>query len=160
MSLQYIIDGYNLIHNPFVAGSCGNHQDPKKELLRLIIKKRLTGSSKNKVLVVFDGYSSDFDGLRIGEPFSVIFSQEESADERIKKLVEASANPKTIIVVSDDNEIRFFAKYSGAKVLGTQDFVGSIKKTASSKAKEPVKQELTYTQIQEINQELKRKWLE
>ena len=159
MSLQYIIDGYNLIHNPLVAGSCGKHQDPKKELLRLIIKKRLTGSLKNKVLIVFDGYSSDFNNMQIGEPFSVKFSQEESADERIKKLLEASANPKTIVVVSDDKEIRFFARVAGAKILGTEEFIGTIKKSGSYKEKEPVKSELNYTQIQEINQELKEKWL-
>jgi predicted RNA-binding protein with PIN domain len=160
MSLQYIIDGYNLIHNPLVAGARSNHQDPKEELLRLIKKKRLTGSAKNKVLIVFDGYSSDFKERNIDEPFTVIFSFDESADEKIKKLVEASSNPKTIVVVSDDKEIRFFARASGARVLSIEEFTGSVKKAADSNEKELVKPELNYTQIQKINQELKKIWLE
>jgi predicted RNA-binding protein with PIN domain len=159
MSLQYVIDGYNLIHNPLVASACGNRKDQKEELLRLIKNKKLTGSLKNEVVIVFDGYCSDFDIAKIDGNFRVIFSQEESADERIKKLVESSGNPKIIVVVSDDKEIRFFAAAAGANILGTQEFTGSIRKTGDTKEKEPVKQELNYSQVQKINQELKKIWL-
>ena len=50
--LQYIIDGWNLIHK---IPSIKNSSTPKKDFVFYIKKHKITGSKNNKVLIVFDG---------------------------------------------------------------------------------------------------------
>ncbi len=88
----------------------------------------------------------------------VIFSRVESADERIKKLLELIPNPKNVVVVSDDKEIIFFAKSCGAKSQSVEGFLSFQDKERSARAGAPVP-EITYTQMHKINEELKKLWL-
>jgi predicted RNA-binding protein with PIN domain len=159
MSLQYIIDGYNLINHPLFAKNHKKRVGIQIALLEFIRGKRLTGSLKNRVIVVFDGYF-EFPGQQ-DNPYGirVIFSQEETADEQIKKLVEASVQPRNIVVVSDDKEVRFTAKALGASALGIEEFMEAKKTAAQQKKPDMLKPELNYTQIAKINQELKKRWL-
>src|SRR3989338_7000094 len=122
MSLHYIIDGYNIINHPLFTRLLKSPLNPRATLLLLIRKKRLTGSLKNKVTVVFDGYP-DANQTVLDEPdITVIFSRKVSADEKINLLIEETANRKIIIVVSNDREIQYSAKSLGAKVLGIDEF--------------------------------------
>ncbi len=88
----------------------------------------------------------------------VVFSREESADERIKKLLELIPNPRNVVVVSDDKEIKFFARASRAKVESAEDFLVSASRS-SPKIKELPEAEISYTQKHKINEELKKLWL-
>jgi predicted RNA-binding protein with PIN domain len=162
MSLQYIIDGYNVINHSTFARLCDKKiRDQRAALINLIRAHKLTGSLKNKVTIVFDGYPHPLDapGLRENdEKIGVIFSRGESADERIKSIVETCPNPKTAIVVSDDKQIRLVVKYLGAAALGVDEFISCEKKRKTNKEDE-LKTELNYTQMQRINEELSRLWL-
>jgi predicted RNA-binding protein with PIN domain len=163
MSLQYIIDGCNVINHPiFIARANKRITDQRAALLELIKSKRLTGSARNKVIVVFDGYAAAQDIHAISRQASaveVIFSRKETADERIMKLVSDFCATKSTVVVSDDNQIRIFAKSAGAKVLGVEEFIACKDKQAGPDD-EQAKTDLNYTQMQKINQELKKLWLE
>ena len=160
MSLQYIIDGYNLTnHRLFTTTNSGRKiKDSRIALLELIRVKRLCGSPRNSVTIVFDGYPDSESLEGFDTAMQVVFARQESADERIRRLVEKSGNPKNIRVVSDDKEIKFFVKAQGAKALSVEEFLGSDKKFIAAKEKEPLKPELTYTQTHKINQELKKLW--
>lgn len=63
------------------------------------------------------------------------------------------------MVVSDDKEIRFFAKGLGARVMGVEEFlepgIAAPRRTASEHAKP----ELGQSEVRRINEELKRIWL-
>jgi len=108
--------------------------------------------------VVFDGYpSGPLDNQDKGN-IMVIFSKAESADERIKKLLELIPNPKNVVVVSDDKEIKFFARSCRAKVESVEDFL-DLEERASVKRSEPPEEEISYTQRHKINEELKKLWL-
>ncbi|TRZ93932.1 hypothetical protein D4R78_07360 [bacterium] len=159
MSLQYIIDGYNLINHPLFAQDHKKRVNIQIALLEFIREKRLTGSLKNRVIVVFDGYF-EFSGQK-DNPYGiqVIFSQEETADEKIKKLVEASDQPRSIAVVSDDKDIRFSVRAFGAKTISIEKFIEVKKDNPQEKKQDMLKAELNYTQIAKINQELKKRWL-
>jgi predicted RNA-binding protein with PIN domain len=164
MSLQYIIDGYNIINHPLFSRSPKQGKDCRIDLLHFISSKRLCGSPKNKVTIVFDGFSPvsrDFDLNYAAEGF--IFSHESSADDVIKDLVESSKQPKNIIVVSDDKDIRISVKFSGASVLGVEEFITSKERSEASKkghfSSSEAKPELNRIEIFKINQELERKWL-
>ena len=159
MSLQYVIDGYNLINHQLFIPANKRGKDSRIALLELIRIKKLCGSPANKVVVVFDGYP-DTDSLEeFDSRIDVVFARDQTADERIKRIVENSVNPKNIKVVSDDKEIRFVVKSLGAIAVSIEDFLGRGKNSAPGGQEEPLKPELTYSQIHKINQELKKIWL-
>jgi len=138
-----------------------NHRklkDPREAILRLITKNRLTGSTKNKVIVVFDGFPDASFYRQDPCAIQIIYSREETADEKIKKIVESSDNPRNIIVISDDKEIRLSVRALRANPLGVGDFLGS-KDKVQRKIQDIVKPELNYSQVSKINQELKKLWL-
>ncbi|MDD5595012.1 MAG: NYN domain-containing protein [Candidatus Omnitrophica bacterium] len=155
MSLQYVIDGYNLLNHQLLSKTRKNNtSDPAKIILSFIQEKRLTGSRKNGIILVFDGYpkTGSFEAKDPG--ITLLFSRGVSADEKIKKIVEGSANRKILVVVSDDKEIQFLVKSLGARVLAIADFVG-----LEDQEKEPARTELSYSQMHKINQELSKLWL-
>ena len=168
MSLLYIIDAYNTINhitfspirkkiNP--AHACrGGIKDPQRALLEFIENQRLGKKSKSKITVVFDGYPKVSAQNLEETDINVVFSREETADARIKKMVEASKNPKNIVVVSDDREIKFFIKSIGASSIGVEEFINPEEKPQRKK-EDLIKPELNFSQISKINQELKALWL-
>ncbi len=156
MSLHYVIDGYNLIkHRSFAPRT--NIHDPRFALVQFLRREKPCGSLKNKVTIVFDGYSGDLSLL--GLEFEVIFSCETSADERIKKMVESEPLPKSLVVVSDDRQIRDFAKYCGVVSLGIDEFLTPPRKKTAGTKDDSSKSELSYDAAQKINEELRKLWL-
>ncbi len=168
MSLTYIIDGCNLTSHVRFPRSNKNSKDSRRALLELIKIKRLAGSPRNKITVVFDGYpnlsSKNLDEFDI----NVIFSRKETADARIKQIVQTQGNPRNVVVVSDDKQIKFFIKSAGARSMGVEEFIqpaskqaGRIgsKKKLQDEERDLIKTELSYTQMDKINQELKAIWL-
>ena len=157
MSLQYIVDGYNVINNPQFPRP-QKTKDTRRALLELIKAKKLCGSSRNKITVVFDGYPDSQEIKQDYTDINVIFSRKETADERIKSIVESSGNAKDIAVVSDDKEIRFFVKATGGRTISVGEFIDR-KEKLQRQGRDLLKTELTYSQMQKINQELKKIWL-
>lgn len=162
MSLQYVIDGYNIINHPLFSSAPRTSHGPQTSLVLFIQGKRLTGSSKNKLDVVFDGYPPRQWGEEVaGDNLRIIFSRKTSADEKIKMIVEESANRRNIIVVSDDKEVRFMAKSQGARCLGVSEFIGAKEKAKlqNDSALGDSEEKVNYSQMAKINQELSRRWL-
>lgn len=160
MSLRFIIDGYNLIKHASFRDVPLRQADARIRLLEFIKRERLSGSMRNKVTVVFDGYCDLDEALASRFDIEVIFSRRETADETIKRMVENSADPRCIAVVSDDREIRLFVKSCGSRPVGIDEFLSRKDKAQRRlKGREPLKPELNYTQIHKINQELKKLWL-
>ena len=159
MSLQYIIDGYNIIKHPLFRHPHKNIEDPGISLLTFISLKKLTGSPKNKTTIVFDGYPKTGATDCHDSNISLLFSRKISADEKIKNLVEESASRKTIVVVSDDREIKFMVESLGARSMGVEEFIETKERSRKSQSKDFETVELTYSQKHKINQELRKIWL-
>jgi predicted RNA-binding protein with PIN domain len=158
MSLQFIIDGYNTARHASFK-SPGKINDTALALESVIRSKRLCGSGKNPVMLVFDGYPPN-PQLKYEQGMTIVFSRQQSADETIKKLVEAARNPKQIVVVSDDKEIRSFVKGCGAISWGVEEFLGKgERRSIRQSAGDPIKPDLSYTQMDEINKEFRKLWL-
>lgn len=119
----------------------------------------MTGSLKNKVAIVFDGYPDASAQIPEDKSLGVIFSRRVSADEKIKMLVEETANRKNIIVVSDDREIKYTVNSLGAHALGVDEFFLAKEKAGKTRKNELIKPELNYSQMHKINEELSRIWL-
>lgn len=89
----------------------------------------------------------------------MVFSRKISADDKIRKLVEESGNRKQIVVVSNDREIQSIAKMLGATVAGIEAFVKYDKKSEIARKDLESDPKLTFTQMQKINDELRKLWL-
>jgi len=78
------------------------------------------------VTIVFDGDLEVFGGMS-SSGAKVIFSQGESADDKIKKIVTQAQNTKSIVVVSDDRDIQYAVRALGATASGVREFLGQAK---------------------------------
>jgi len=128
----------------------------------LIEQKCLTPSHRNKVSVIYDGFPPSSKGpidIKPHEDIDIIFSHKISADEFIRKILEHSASPKDIIVVSDDREIRQAANLFRAKAMGIEDFLGLKRKIHPVKSMDSSGPALNYSQAHKINEELRKIWL-
>ncbi|MFO8053463.1 MAG: NYN domain-containing protein, partial [Candidatus Omnitrophota bacterium] len=103
--LQFIIDGYNLVHK---ISNIKDSFSPCSELIFFIYKNKLTGSFNNDVWIVFDGGRPPYpiNNFR----YKIIFSGQESADDRIIKKTEQVKNKKQIVVVTDDRQLAYRAR--------------------------------------------------
>jgi len=158
MPLHYVIDAYNIINHIAFPLIHRKIKDPQRALLEFVKNQKPGRKSRNKVTLVFDGYPKVLEQSLEEEGIDVIFSREETADTRIKRMVETSKDPKNIAVVSDDREIQFFIKSVGARSIGVEEFINPLVKPQEAK-EGLIKPELNYTQISRINQELKSLWL-
>jgi predicted RNA-binding protein with PIN domain len=156
MSLHFIIDGYNLIKHRCFIPPPGSH-DPRFALIQFLRLEKPCGSLKNKVTIVFDGYSNDF-SLR-GLEFEVIFSCEESADDKIRKMLENSPAPKSLVVVSDDRQIRDNARLCGVAALKVEQFLKPPTTKPGFLKADQEKAPLSYSAAHKINEELRKIWL-
>lgn len=159
MSLQFVIDGYNVIKHPLLS-SLTKTKDPKIALADLIRNNGLCGSINNQVTIVFDGYANDPQINSLVNDMRLIFSCDAKADDKIKHIVESYKNPRNIIVVSSDNEIRNFVKSCGAGVMSVEEFLRPPqKKRKALSENSSYKSDLNYSQIHDINEELRKRWL-
>lgn len=161
MSLQYIIDAYNVINNPQFKPGAKSTLNIQQALADFIRSNRLTGSKNNRVILVFDGYAPSNESIPEDGGLVCKFSQAVEADELIKKIVESSGEPKNIIVVSDDKEVRLMSRFLRAQVCGVEEFICGKKKSklVLEAGSESLDFKLTYSKMQKINAELKKKWL-
>jgi predicted RNA-binding protein with PIN domain len=155
MSVHYIIDGYNVLKKIPQISKLELKQG-RQSLLDIIKKYNLCG--KNEVTIAFDG-RADVISYAHKSPYVVKFSENESADKLIERLVKKSENPQKVIVVTDDKELRFNVKRLGAEVISVKEFG---KKIPEKKSKErPIKkQPLKQDEAKKITEELKRIWLD
>lgn len=124
--LIFLIDGFNLFHK---IGSIRNSLKPRRDLIAYIRSMRLAGSVNNKVVIVFDGH--DNGEVSTERDYHVIFSGDRTADDVIKSRIDTARNRSQLVVVSDDREIRDFARGMGASVKGTTDFLAKAQDKVS-----------------------------
>lgn len=118
--MAYIIDGNNVM-----GQTPGWHRD-KSESRRLLLAKvaAFARAKRARVTVVFDGepdrVAPDDSAVR---GVKVLYAERGSdADARIEKLVEASADPRGLTVVTSDRRLAFAVRARGATVVRSGDF--------------------------------------
>ena len=156
MAVCYILDGYN-ITTQIPHLSFKKLKASREGLLRLIQFYHPQGSRKNEVVIVFDG-KPGVGGFMEQRETRVIFSENESADDRIRKLVEHSKRKKEIIVVTDDKDLATSIRILGASVLGVKDFLSKVKREPQEQGLADEKR-ISKTLEFEITEEMERIWL-
>lgn len=162
MSLQYIIDGYNLINNPRFKPAAKQSSNVCCGLADFIKLNKLTGSKNNTLTLIFDGYPPAGQDIPYESGLVCLFSRMIEADELIKQVVEKSTCPRNIIVVSDDKEVQLMSRFLHARSCGVEEFIcgRKNKKLNPPAGSDAADFKLTYSAMQKINAELKKKWLE
>lgn len=164
MSLQYLLDGYNIIYQvPALAR--GSLEEQRAKLIRFIEDKRPQGSFKNKVTIVFDGQPQHFGSTRTAS-VKIIFSQNETADERILRLVDDAQNRKNMIVVTEDRPLQYAVRALGAEVMKVDSFIIkgeprllSRRTPKGDKAPKETAKEISMTDEMDITSEMQKIWL-
>ena len=162
MSLQYIIDSYNVINHPQFRSKAKKSKTIQQTLHDFIRFNKLTGSAKNTVVLVFDGYPAFGSEIPEEEGFIWIYSRKIEADEKIKKIVEQSKQPRNIIVVSDDRQVQLMARLLHANICSVEEFIHG-KRNNKLNVNAEVNSDnikLTYSAMQKINAEFRKRWLE
>ena len=120
---QYIIDGNNLIGKlPSLKMSQIKDKQGSREKLAFMIDNYF--SQKNtKVYLHFDGHPKE--PIRINNA-RIIYSENISADDKIKNQVGKSKNPRNIIVVTSDNNVTEFARICSSTVIKCEEFAKDI----------------------------------
>ncbi|MDD5129915.1 MAG: NYN domain-containing protein [Candidatus Omnitrophica bacterium] len=161
MSLQYVIDACNLINHPAFKPAGKSTTSIQHTLADFIKLNRLSGSKNNKVVLVFDGYPPRAEEAPFEDNLYCLFSRAKEADELIKEMVERSASPKNIVVVSDDKEVRLVSRLLHAQVCGVEEFICGRKNNKRASAVSPAAEDfkLSYAKMQKIDEEMKKRWL-
>jgi predicted RNA-binding protein with PIN domain len=107
--------------------------------------------------VVYDGRQGILSTPGAPSSVGTIFTQGESADDRIKRMLEKAENPRNIVVVTNDREIQRFARQKNAQVKSVEEF---LVKCAPPKPKGKEDDKIIGPfKTAEINEEMKKIWL-
>jgi uncharacterized protein len=123
MPRSIIIDGYNLAHALRETRSLvrSDQQAARRTLIGLL--QRYKKASPADITVVFDGAGEQDGQTRRVAGISVLFSRPpQSADDRIRALVNSARDPGRILVVSSDRAVWRHARNKGAEHITAQQF--------------------------------------
>jgi predicted RNA-binding protein with PIN domain len=126
---KYIIDGNNLIGK---IQSLANLQKKDKQASRerlAHLVDRYFANKKVEVILNFDGFADQ--KIRVSKA-KLVYSDKISADEKIKKQIEAEKNKRNVIVISSDNNVREFAKVCSCDIVSSEDFGKEITKSQNA----------------------------
>lgn len=112
---MYLIDGNNLIGHSRKLSL----EDPNCRQNLIDILTPFLSWKKRQTIVFFDGGEEILQKTKYIE---IRFSGSETADEQIRETIERSSSPKSICVVSSDNEVYNHAKRYGVRALKCHEF--------------------------------------
>ncbi len=137
-----IIDGYNFIFavTPLRIKVLKDKKLGRDALIHML--EIYASSKKLNIKVVFDGKKGSFPRQRT-QYVDVIYSKSpEIADDLIVDIVKKAKAPKTITVVTSDNELKNRVRSLGAQITGAMSFYSMIKKPQKSSNDDTKKPEI------------------
>ena len=133
--LNYIIDGNNLIGK---ISSLKNLQNKDKQASReklVYILDRFFITKKANVSLHLDGHpNAKINSSRM----KIIYSENLTADEKIKKQISQSKSPRNIILITSDSNLAQFAKVCSVSVTTSDEFGAEISKSSSIEDEEAI----------------------
>ncbi len=122
---KYIIDGNNLIGKiKFLSNLQSKNKQAVREKTAHLID-RYFSDKKVGVILNFDGFANQ---EIVVSKIKIIYSEQNSADEKIKKQIEEN-NKRNIVVISSDNNLKEFAKVCGCEIILSETFGKEITRT-------------------------------
>ena len=133
-------------------------QGRPEDLIHFIERAQPQGSSRNQMTIVFDGYGH-LRGQEASSQMKIVFSQDKSADDKIKQLVADSSSKKTIIVVTDDRDIQYAVRALGARVWAVKEFLSKGKTILKKVLKTVAVKNISKTAEDRITSEFEKIWV-
>lgn len=131
--MHYIIDGYNFICSSDLLDLCQGDYARSRDIFEQKVTNYFQAKGKNnQATIVYDGQEMGRDGGLVKNKWlKVIFTLAgEKADDRIIELVESSANPREITVVTNDRSVFMKARCAGALCFSIEEFYQKMEKIA------------------------------
>ena len=133
--LNYIIDGNNLIGKISSLKSLQNKDKQASREKLVYMLDRFFITKKVNVSLHLDGHPNE----KINSSkMKIIYSENLTADEKIKKQISQSKSPRNIIVITSDSNLAQFAKVCSATVIASESFVAEINKSSSNADEEAI----------------------
>jgi predicted RNA-binding protein with PIN domain len=121
--LTYIIDGNNLIgKNPSLMSLQRKDKQASREKLVNVLDRYFI-SKKSKVYLHFDGFEN---GKINSSNLKIVYSDKQSADDKIKSQVSDSKVHRNIIVITSDSNLAQFAKKCSCTIVSSDNFAVEI----------------------------------
>ncbi|MDT3739653.1 MAG: NYN domain-containing protein [Candidatus Kapabacteria bacterium] len=121
----YIIDALNVIHiSPNLRQLLNNSKENAVSALCSEISGYLKRYPSYKAMIIIDGAAGNLN--KYNQNISLIESQNNTADNKIKEIIEKSQNKSSFIVVSNDTEVYNYAKMNVVTVMTSTDFIKII----------------------------------
>jgi predicted RNA-binding protein with PIN domain len=148
--MPYLVDGNNVM-----AQRVGWHRDKARARLRLLGELGAFAARKGaSVAVVFDGAPDELvgEGALYGGVRVHYAARGSDADTRIKALVEAARERRTLLVVTSDRALAAHVRACGARVVRSGEFRKMLEQIVSREPDAPAPK-------QEINPDDTSHWL-
>ncbi len=150
--MLFILDAYNIIAK---IKQSKKWQDRRRGFLQFLLRHPISFSRKNHIIVVFDG-DRNADIIYEFPMFEIVFSGSDTADHKIDCILK-KRSPSQAVVVSDDREVKFYAKRLNLKAMAVIEFL--IWKPLAQAQDSSDDKKLKPQDIAEINAELEKLWI-
>ena len=159
MADTYIIDGYNLIHALGMIQKnmeAGGLERSRRMLLAFLAKA--FGPDCPRVTVVFDAKQAPprVSRQQVSHGLTVHFApKDQSADDWIETLIEQHAEPRSLVVVSNDVRLQTAAQRAGARGWSHEGLLDFVEKRTVPDATPPGE-----VRSHDLTPEEKQRWLQ
>ena len=147
MIQKYIVDGNNLIGK---IDSLWQLQNSDRQMSRVKLVKLIDqhfGMKKINVSLHFDGFLGDSIPSSVSK---IVYSNNKSADSKIKKEIDSSLSRHTIAVVSSDHSVQNYAKVNGCKVIKSEEFAKKLKKKNNGLSEEAITKSISNDEVKKM----------
>lgn len=126
----YIIDALNLVHkSPSLRGLVSQSKEKAISGLANEISIFFARYQSYKAVLVVDGTITAIN--KFSKNITIIESQNNTADDKIKEIINKSQKKSDFVVVSSDTEVYNFAKMNVVDVMISEDFLKLINSNKS-----------------------------
>lgn len=121
---HYIIDGNNLIGKikSIKVLQQKDKQSSREKLVSLL--NQYFAGKQLKVTLHFDGFPNSSINFSKGR---VVYSENQTADAKIRTEIDRSKNPKLIVLVSSDNSLINYGRVCSCKTIKAEEFYSEMK---------------------------------
>lgn len=144
---QYLIDGNNIIHSNLDWKKI--FDEDKERLKNLLVQKVVDHfkDSKNKITIFFDGFNFNHSFSNVSYNVSIKHAKNKTADETILITIQKSQNPRNLVVITSDSELRRKARLWGCTVISSEEFIRQLDNRKNTNLEKP--DELSKNEVNE-----------
>ncbi len=144
---QYILDGNNII-GKIPELKTLQKKDPQQSREKFAFRlDRYFAKMKSKINLHFDGHIKE--PIRTSK-LKIIYSENLTADEKIRDQIELSKNPKNLIVVTSDRALAEFAKVCSCRVISSENFVRQVEDSEHQESEEDIIKDISDDEIKKL----------